>query len=341
MDDTSSEVKEMKLAIHDIVRGKPEKAIDAITGKGILIQNGLKVNLGYGWITIDTNWDEVFEIITVDGVATAAALTSENRCEANYESRQLVMVDIDSGMKVEDLSSNQFYQDYGAGYYTTPSHTEENHRFRIMFITQEPITDPKVMRKIIRGLLMVYESADVSCKDAARLFFGTVNAAKSEKRSNILSFTMISILSEMVDAYDQEQAPPEVIAYTPVSDDKRKRIIELLKHTPVYNYTKWRDIGWAMKKEGFSLSDYQYVTNGMMKQKSSDDAAAIWKDATGSGSSQVTMGTIIKLLKDTHGADCLKGGICDKVRKWNDEMEQINNSIARIKSQIKEINESL
>ena len=88
----------MKLSIHETIRGKPSKDSN--------------VNLGYGWMNIDCAWADVFALITEDGVATSAELTCENRKEANFVSRELIMVDIDSGMTIEDLFNNDFYNLY-------------------------------------------------------------------------------------------------------------------------------------------------------------------------------------------------------------------------------------
>lgn len=329
------------ISIHETVRGKPVKVTDTITGESYLSQNGKKINLGYGWITIDAEWDDVFELITVDGCATAAALTSDNRRESNYLSRQVVMVDIDSGMRIEDLQTDSFYQQYAAGYYTTPSHTITDHRFRILFITEQPIVEAETMRKVIRGLMMVYNHADPSCKDAARLFYGTINATRKEKRNNILSNTMIEILIAMVDAYDEENNHIEddqtVREYPAMTDSKKRRIVELLQKTPLYNYNQWRSVGWALKGEGFDLADFQFITNGMMRQKTAKDAAAVWADGDSAGG-DVTMGTVISILKKHHGEDCLKGGHCEVVRKQKEELAEIDRKIKEIQNKLKEIN---
>jgi hypothetical protein len=84
------------------------------------------------------------------------------------------MVDIDTGMKLEDLLEHWFYQLYGAGFYTTASHTEANPRFRIIYVLDEPITDKQRMRQLYEGLLSIHGAADTSCKDICRLFYGAI-----------------------------------------------------------------------------------------------------------------------------------------------------------------------
>jgi len=157
----------MKLSVHSAMKGKPISVEK--DGRHFLQCNGKTINAGYGWVNIDCSWEDCFELITTDGLATSSELKDDHRNDENFVSRQLIMVDIDDGMTLQELFNDEFYNEYGAGFYTTASHTETNHRFRLMFITEQPITDRDTMKKIIRGLLFVYKSGDISCKDASRL----------------------------------------------------------------------------------------------------------------------------------------------------------------------------
>lgn len=309
----------MKLSIHQTIRGKPAK------------DSG--VNLGYGWINIEAAWDDVFKLITEDGVATSAELTSENRKEANFVSRQLIMVDIDNGMTIPELFENDFYNAYGAGFYATPSFTEQHHKFRIMFRLPEAETDPARLRKINRGLLKVFEQADEACKDPTRIFYGTPNCKYYEQRTNILPEEAVAVLIELIEEEDRQQAQAMVnqphIEYT-MTDERKKKILDLLRGCFVGNYPIWRNIGWGLKSGGFSLQDYQYVTQGMMRQKTSQDAANVWND--GSINGQVTMGSVIHFLKQRLGNDCLKFTDEEKIEQHTSNVE---NKIKAMKERIK------
>ena len=298
----------MKLSIHETIRGKPAK--DA------------RVNLGYGWMNIEASWAEVFELVTVDGVATSAELTCENRKEANFVSRELIMVDIDSGMTIPELFDNAFYNTYGAGFYATPSFTPELHKFRIMFRLAEPITDAAKLRKLNRGLLKVFDQADEACKDPTRIFYGTPDCLLCEITDKLLPIEAVDILVEMIEMEDQAQADAmanqPVIEYT-MTDERRTKILELLRGCFVGQYAIWRNIGWGLKAGGFSLQDFQYVTQGMMNQKTGQDAAKVWRDGTTNGA--VTMGSVIHFLKSRLGPDCLQ--ITDE-----DKIEQCDKTIA-------------
>ena len=283
----------MKLSIHKHIRGKPRK------------DQGY--NLGYDWITIDVSWDDAFRLITEDGCAVSAELTSDNRKEANFASRQLIMVDIDNGMSIEELLNDDFYNAYGAGFYATPSFTPELHKFRIMFMLEQAETDPIRLRKLNRGLLQVFAQADEACKDPTRIFYGTPNCVLAEQTQKLLPDDIAQALVDMVN--EQDQARLEAMANQPVidhtmSDQRRAKILELLRSCFVGDYHIWRNIGWGLKAGGFALQDYQHVTQGMMRAKTAQDAATVWNDGTVGGA--VTMGTVIHFLRERLGEDCLK-----------------------------------
>lgn len=284
----------MKLSVHESIRGKPAKDSGA--------------NLGYGWMNIEASWPEVFELITVDGVATSSELVTDNRKESNFVSRQLLMVDIDSGMTIPELLDNAFYNEYGAGFYATPSFTTELHKFRICFVLEQAESDAGRLRKINRGLLKVFDKADEACKDPTRLFYGTPNCVLCERTDKVLPDAIVEQLVSIVDEHDRASAeamthydgpPPQL------SDAQRQRILELLKQTYVGSYPIWRNIGWGLKAGGFTVADFQYVTTGMMSQKTPGDAAKVWTHG-GQVGKPVTMGSVIHLLRERHGADALK-----------------------------------
>jgi hypothetical protein len=242
----------MKLSIHTDIVGKPNKI--EREGKGPLYQcNGNIVNLGYGWTNIEVDtWTDAFELITTDGYATSAELSSDHRTDENYVSRQICMVDIDSGMTIQELFDNDFYNEFGAGFYTTASHTDEKHRFRVIFVLEEPEHDSQKMRKIIRGLLETYEAADRNCKDASRIYYGIPNCQIKECRNNTLPKYITDALIEMIDRIDKDNEPK--FKYEKTYDTKNYDTIfvgELLKRISNKvgslqgDYDMFKTIAWA------------------------------------------------------------------------------------------------
>jgi hypothetical protein len=294
----------MKLSYHTIIRGKPQKLQDA-TGKPYYQHNGQRVNLGWGWENIEADWPDVFELITVDGIATSAELTSDNRREDNFVSRDLIMVDIDSGMTIGELLEDSFYNKYAAGFYATPSHQDHAHRFRIMFRLATPLTQASDVVKLNKMLMRRYTQADAACKDATRIFYGSPGCVLCERLNNEFPDAAVQQLISQYNAWEtSEMNRNSTVTHQPLDDWSRQRVLDLLRGTFVGEYAKWRDIGWGLKAGGFGLADYQYVTGGMMNQKTPEMAAQVWNDGRPGG--KITMGTVIWFLRQRHGVDCLK-----------------------------------
>ena len=308
----------MKLSIHRTIRGKPV-GVEELSGRKWMESNGQRVNLGYDWINIDAEWPDIFYLITQEGIATSAELSSDNRCDANFVSRQLFMVDIDSGMTIAELLEHPIYKEIGGGYYTTASHTAALPRFRIIFKTETPIYDRDWARLLTMGLMRMFDHADPACKDSTRIFYGTIGAEDCcLMREHIPDYVVAEIIAHELELREQ-QTETETIDYPELDDQRKQKILTLLQQTYVGQYPTWRNIGWGLKSAGFSLRDFQYVTAGMMRQKTSADAEIVWNDGK-IIESGCSLGTVIHLLRERHGPDCLK-------ITADDELEQLARQI--------------
>jgi hypothetical protein len=241
----------MKLSIHPNIKGKPDK-IERDDKPPLYKCDGSIVNLGYGWTNIEVDsWKDAFELITTDGYATSAELVDDHRTDDEYVSRQICMVDIDSGMTIQDLFNDDFYNEFGAGFYTTARHTDEAHRFRIMFVLEEPIYDYLIMRKIIRGLLEFYQTADRNCKDASRIYYGVKNCPIKECRDKILYKYITDELITMIDSIDSKPISHSYIPNTNKEYDV-EFVDELLSRISVKTgtlhgeYDLFKTIAWAV-----------------------------------------------------------------------------------------------
>ncbi len=271
----------MKISINPYIIGKP------IDVDWAFVSNK--------WINLDCSYEEAFHYITVDGAATSAELKDCTRKDSNFVSRTLFMIDIDKGMSIPELFDNNFYNEYGAGFYATPSYTDENPRFRILFRCQTPIIDAIRARKLIRGLLQVYEQADVSCKDSTRLFYGNPNCELKEIRDSLLTDSIVDEITTMIDLFDEASSAKEHVEYPPSTDIEKDVITKILKSCFVGDWGTWRNIGWAMKTSGFSFDQFADVTQGMMKSKTREMAKKVWADGD---PGLITMGSIVKFLND-------------------------------------------
>lgn len=98
------------------------------------------------------------------------------RKNEDYQSASVVLLDLDDGRhRLDDLQQDPYLQRYAAFVYTTPSHSEEHHRLRIVFALETPITDPQQYKRLVQVLSAAY-SGDDAATDAVRLFYGSPSA---------------------------------------------------------------------------------------------------------------------------------------------------------------------
>ncbi|ESZ20040.1 plasmid replication protein, CyRepA1 family [Mesorhizobium sp. L2C084A000] len=97
------------------------------------------------------------------------------RSTSNFKASDILSIDIDDGMTLDEAVEDPFFAAYATFIYTTASHTEANHRFRIGFALERTIEDAKEMRAATRSLILKF-SSDGSASDPARIFFGNRKA---------------------------------------------------------------------------------------------------------------------------------------------------------------------
>lgn len=86
-----------------------------------------------------------------------------------WYSQQVVALDFDDGMSLEEAC--KIFSEKAAFIYTTFSHTEEWHKFRVVFALDKPTYSFEAIEGLLNRLLMMYP-ADKQCKDCTRLFYG-------------------------------------------------------------------------------------------------------------------------------------------------------------------------
>lgn len=132
------------------------------------------INHATDWIHGEITRDELISHI-VAGRAISAHYEHEYRKTDNFICCDFIAADIDATMTLEEAQANPFVRDYASFIYTTPSHSDEFHRFRIVFLLEETITEAKDWANCLAGLGLKLDS-DKSVKDAGRLFYGSKDA---------------------------------------------------------------------------------------------------------------------------------------------------------------------
>lgn len=106
------------------------------------------------------------------GHAFCPQLKQGKRSTQGFLAAGFLAVDIDHGLTLETARADKYFRQFATILYTTPSHTSDKHRFRIVFELEQPITDAERMQLALTGLIARF-GGDRSCKDAARLFYGS------------------------------------------------------------------------------------------------------------------------------------------------------------------------
>lgn len=83
----------------------------------------------------------------------------------------------DGYISYQEVLKSPFIQEHALIAYPSPSCTADWHKFRLVFLLSEPVTDGGAWETLQRGLMQHCENwyPDKSCKDAARLYFGSTN----------------------------------------------------------------------------------------------------------------------------------------------------------------------
>ena len=115
------------------------------------------------------------------------------RTSANYVCGQHLGLDFDAGDQTSTLPAlldNPFIHRHANILYTTPSHTPEAPRARVVFLLDTPIVQATNYALAAAALLWLFGTADRQCKDAARFFYGSMRC-DMEMFDNVLTLATV------------------------------------------------------------------------------------------------------------------------------------------------------
>ncbi|HBN28381.1 MAG TPA: hypothetical protein DD421_04995 [Clostridiaceae bacterium] len=93
--------------------------------------------------------------------------------ETDWISQQLFALDFDENTTIEEeLNRCKELNILPVFGYTSFSHTPEHHKFRLVFCTDEAITDYNIAKQLQLSLMSVFNNCDEKCKNLSRLYFG-------------------------------------------------------------------------------------------------------------------------------------------------------------------------
>ena len=150
------------------------------------------------WTTVSYTPPQIAEHITRGHAICVAALTNDHRHRKNFQSAQIIGLDMDNGPDVSNLLTNPFIQQYAFLVYASPSSTPEVPRSRVFFILDEAIGDPKLYQEFVKRLIAFLTTqgiqADKACTDAIRMFYGSTQPGFSLRPDKVLPLSVLEAL---------------------------------------------------------------------------------------------------------------------------------------------------
>jgi len=136
------------------------------------------------WPKFNASFDnrELEPIEIANEIYTGHAFTTWHRNHwrdgSNYELGQHLGLDFDTEDKrstLPYLAAEPFIARYASMIYTTPSHTPEAPRARVLFLLDTPIYQATNYALAAQAMTWLFSHADPKCKDPVRFFYGSRN----------------------------------------------------------------------------------------------------------------------------------------------------------------------
>lgn len=124
-----------------------------------------------GFIAAEPSIEEL-AVAVRKGIAFSYQYENDYRRKENFLASDILSLDFDGGVTIEEMAGDPWIQEHASLLYTTVSHTDEEHRFRIVFILPRTIECANELQWATRALALRLGS-DPSATDAARFFAGS------------------------------------------------------------------------------------------------------------------------------------------------------------------------
>ena len=145
-----------------------------------------------GFDSVECSVDQFINYVCNYGYAFSYVFNDSYRNAKNFKEAHIVAVDVDGDRPLEDALNDRLVKNSSLFVYTTPSHTKEINRYRIVFKLPYPLTCKKDLTSLKRSLCTRL-SGDRSATDPARLFYGC-NKSEPMVFNNQISEKLLSEL---------------------------------------------------------------------------------------------------------------------------------------------------
>lgn len=156
-------------------------------------------------------------------------MKNEVRKKVNLNYQEVIALDFDDNTTIEEIESNEFIKQNASFIYTTFSHTEGHHKFRVVFFLENKLTNNEQVLEVYNKLFEMFPTADVNCKDSSRLFFGGKSYTEINFNNRLNVNTIVDLPEGSPIAERQEQLELAV-DNTKVEDVNIKPTWWLIRH---------------------------------------------------------------------------------------------------------------
>ena len=165
------------------------------------------------------------------GHAVSAVCAGYRKSE-NFVSRQELSLDFDQGDRtLDELARDPFLVRHAYALHTTSSHTPQAPRLRAVFILDRPITDPDQYARYARALVWRFQTSDIKCKDAVRLWFGAFGC-EVRTLGNVLAVAVLDELAATLDDVEAQRAAVAVKMLPMLEAEAKERMLAGVKVDP-------------------------------------------------------------------------------------------------------------
>lgn len=226
------------------------------------------------------------------------------RHSKNYECGQHLGIDFDTEdehSSLPHLLKESFVSRWASIIYTTPSHTADKPRARVIFLLDAPIMQAPNYALAAASLLWLFSTADRQCKDPARFFYGGApGRCEMEWLTNELPLDMVKDLIRRYQATGQAtRKHVSAVNYQPQNTDEQD-LVDALRAIPPWGieYDQWLAVLMAVhaaRPDGGGLAMAEAWAQGK-----DGEVERKWRSFKPSGntSGRVGPGTLFALAKD-------------------------------------------
>jgi len=173
---------------------------------------------------------------SIEEVVSVKNIESESNVEQKLQRRvKRRRTENEGYVSIADVMRDEFVMNNLWCLYTSPSHKEDWHRFRLVFCLPEPIRDHVVYRRFVQAFIERFD-ADPVPSSAVSIFYGSTTAIV-EARGNVLSLDTLERIMARREAVRSEERKTAIgVIGTPDPDVVRAMLERIPKKV---SYMEW------------------------------------------------------------------------------------------------------